>query len=124
VVDLARAAATLWSFMRRSVTCEGPGKPYRFDVPDNTQHTGCSYVFQWASDDHRHDDHGEDADDLYHAQASIVWNVTWQATTGESGTLADMTTTTTAFDLTIGEIQAVVCYDTPLGHCNPTTTVG
>jgi hypothetical protein len=33
-------------------------------------------------------------------------------------------TTTTAFDLTIGEIQAVVCYDTPLGQCNPTATLG
>ena len=53
----------------------------------------------------------------------IVWAVTWTATSGEAGALADMTTTT-AFDLTIGEIQAVVCYDTPLGQCNPTTTLG
>jgi hypothetical protein len=33
-------------------------------------------------------------------------------------------TTTAAFDLTIGEIQAVVCYDAPLGQCNPATTLG
>ena len=127
VTATAAPVRTVWDLGeghgRRPVTCPGPGKPYRFDVPDDTQHTGCSYVFQWASDDHRHDDHGEDADDLYHARASIVWGVTWQASTGETGSLADMTTTT-PFDLTIGEIQAVVCYDTPLGHCNPTTTLG
>ncbi len=105
------------------VTCDGPGKPYLFHVPDDQQQTGCSYVFQWASDDHRHDTHGEDGDDVYHARASIVWAVTWTATTGETGTLADMTTTT-GFDLTVGEIQAVVCADTALGDCNPTTSVG
>jgi hypothetical protein len=80
-------------------------------------------VFQWASDDHRHDTHGEDADDLYHARASIVWAVAWTATDGEAGALADMTTTS-GFDLSVGEIQAVVCTDTALGQCDPTTTVG
>ncbi len=127
VTATATPVRTVWDLGeghgRRPVTCNGPGKPYLFHVPDDQQQTGCSYVFQWASDDHRHDTHGEDPDDLYHARASIVWAVTWTATTGETGALADMTTTT-AFDLTIGEIQAVVCYDTPLGHCNPTTTLG
>jgi hypothetical protein len=108
---------------KHPVTCRGPGKPYLFAVPDDQQQTGCSYVFQWASDDHRHDTHGEDHDDVYHARASIVWAVTWTATSGETGALADMTTTA-AFDLTIGEIQAVVCYDAPLGQCNPATTLG
>jgi hypothetical protein len=45
-----------------------------------------------------------------------VWAVTWTATDGEAGALADMTTTA-GFDLSVGEIQAVVCTDTPLGQC-------
>jgi hypothetical protein len=49
-----------------------------------------------------------------------VWAVRWTASHGDQGNLADMTTTT-AFDLTIGEIQAVVCYDTPLDQCDHTT---
>jgi hypothetical protein len=127
VTATATPVRTVWDMGeghdKGPVTCRGPGKPYLFGVPDNTQRTWCSYVFQWASDDHRHDDHGEDTDDVYHARADIIWEVTWHASTGESGTLAEMMTST-AFDLTIGEIQAVVCYDTPLGHCNPTTTGG
>jgi hypothetical protein len=128
VTATATPVRTVWDLGeghgRRPVTCHGPGIPYRFGINDDAQRTWCSYTFTWASDDHRHNDHGEDADDLYHATASIVWAVTWrEETTGETGALADMTTTT-AFDLTVGEIQAVVCYDTPLGQCGPTTTLG
>jgi hypothetical protein len=123
VTATATPVRTVWDLGeghgRRPVTCHGPGTPYRFGINDDAQRTWCSYTFTWASDDHRHDDPNTDTDDLYHAQASIVWNVGWQASTGRTGTLADMTTST-AFDLSVGEIQAVVCSDTPLGQCNPT----
>lgn len=96
--------------------CDGPGTPYDPRTADRLQATSCSYVFQWASDDHRHELPGADGDDLYHASAAITWAVRWTDSLGGAGTLPDMTTTT-PFDLRIGEIQAVVCYDTPLGAC-------
>jgi hypothetical protein len=100
------------------VVCDGPGTPYRLDVADALQRTDCSYTFQWASTDHRRgsDDGLADDDDLYHASATVTWSVRWAASNGESGALASITSTT-SFDLRVGEVQAVVCYETDLSEC-------
>jgi hypothetical protein len=100
------------------VVCDGPGTPYRLDVADSLQRTDCSYTFQWASTDHRRasEDGLADDDDLFHASATVTWSVRWVASNGESGALASITSTT-SFDLRVGEVQAVVCYETDLSEC-------
>jgi hypothetical protein len=99
---------------KEPVVCHGAGKPYRLDVKDELQRTDCAYVFQWASTDHRHDDH---VGDWYHATATITWKVEWISTLGQTGSLADVHTTT-PFDIRVKEIQPVVCFDTPVGQCD------
>ena len=105
----------------RPTICAYPGTVYNTHVADDLQHTHCAYVFQWASWDHRSDLPGTDRDDLYHAAATIQWQVTWDATDGEFGSLANLTSTT-AFDLHVEDLQAVVCENTPLGECHPRAT--
>jgi hypothetical protein len=101
---------------KQPAICHGPGTVYQLDVRDDLQHTDCAYVYQWASTDHRHDNH---LGDSYRATATITWTVTWRTTDGtRTGTLADLHTTTT-FDIRVKEIQPLVCYDTPLGECDP-----
>jgi hypothetical protein len=46
-------------------------------------------------------------DDLtYHGSISIIWNVTWTSSTGDSGNLKPMTTTT-PLKITVMEIQTI-----------------
>ena len=99
------------------VVCRGPGTAYRRDVKDDVQRTTCGYVYRWASFDHGGGDRRDVGDDRYHGSATIRWAVHWTASNGEENDLADLSTTT-AFDLRVDEVQAVVCVGTPLGQCD------
>jgi hypothetical protein len=99
------------------VVCRGPGTAYRRDVKDDLQQTTCGYVYRWASFDHGGGDRRDVGDDRYHGSATIRWAVHWTASNGEENDLADLSTTT-AFDLRVDEVQAVVCVGTPLGQCD------
>jgi hypothetical protein len=46
------------------------------------------------------------ADLRYHATVTIIWSVSWRATTGAAGTLADLRTTTPV-TMTVQEIQTI-----------------
>jgi hypothetical protein len=67
------------------------------------QTTDCSHVYQFVSD---HEPGGK-----YAATVTVVWTVTWSASTGESGTLPDATRST-SFELDVTERQAVIQYGT------------
>jgi hypothetical protein len=58
----------------------------------------CSHVYTWYS--------AEQPGDVYRASVTVVWNVSWRATSGEGGTLGDLTTTT-AVPFHVGELQTV-----------------
>jgi hypothetical protein len=85
-----------------TVTCDGPGTPWNPDGGDG-QTTDCSHVYQHVSADQ--------ASGRYPVSATVTWAVTWSSTTGDGGTLADASRTTT-FDLDVTERQAVVTYGT------------
>jgi hypothetical protein len=85
-----------------TVTCAGPGTPYDPSVPDDTQSTDCSHVYQHTSFD--------EPDGRYSASVTVTWSVDWTSSTGAGGVLADASRTTT-FELTVTERQAVVTYD-------------
>ena len=87
------------------ITCTGPGTPWD-PAGDDGQRTDCSYTYQWVS--------AHEPDGVYHASATITWAVTWTASTGETGTLADASRTAT-LDLAVTERQAVITYGTPDG---------
>jgi hypothetical protein len=82
--------------------CDGPGTPYDFSRPDDAQSTDCEHVYQIVSAD--------EPGGQYAASVTIEWAVSWQASTGATGVLADADRTTT-FGMTVGERQAVVTYD-------------
>jgi hypothetical protein len=84
------------------VVCDGPGTPYDLAVDDDAQHTDCSHVYRYVS--------AGEPGGLYHASATTTWSLAWEASTGETGTLPDVSRTTT-FDLDVTERQAVVTYD-------------
>jgi hypothetical protein len=63
---------------------------------------GCTWRPIWPSvrkttgaDDHR-----------YHGTLSVVWEITWASSTGATGTLDELTTTTPVL-LGVGEIQTI-----------------
>lgn len=74
------------------VTCDGPGTPYDTSRPAAAQSTDCSHLYQ-----HR---------GIHDASATIHWSVTWTATDGDGGTLADVARTT-RFTMHVAERQAV-----------------
>jgi hypothetical protein len=84
------------------VECDGPGTAYDISLADGAQSTDCQHTYQVVSTD--------EPAGQYPTSATITWAVTWRASTGDTGVLADASRTTT-FGLTVSERQAVVTYD-------------
>lgn len=74
------------------VTCDGPGTPFDEGLPEAVQSTDCSHVYQ---------SRGE-----YTATATITWSITWTASDGDGGQLADASRST-QFAMHVVERQAV-----------------
>lgn len=74
------------------VTCHGPGTPYDDARSPSSQTTDCGHVYQYAG--------------RYDATATMTWSVSWSASDGTNGNLADVTRTT-RFPLTVIQRQAV-----------------
>jgi hypothetical protein len=81
-------------------TCAGAGTPWNPAAGDG-QTTDCSHTYQYVS--------SARPSGRYRVTATVTWSVTWEASTGEAGTLADASRTA-AFGLAVGERQAVVSY--------------
>jgi hypothetical protein len=82
-----------------TVVCDGPGTPWDFDGP-NPDSSDCSHTFRYVSA-------GQDGGG-YRGSVTMEWDVTWQATTGEGGSLG-VERRSSPFELTVTERQAVVC---------------
>lgn len=116
IVVTATPTAVEWDLGERnnerdgdgSVTCDGPGTAWNPAGSDD-QRTDCSYNYQWVP---------EPPETTYPASATIAWEIAYTAT-GQPGGSLGINATTTDFELTVTERQAVVCYDTPLEDCNP-----
>lgn len=81
-----------------TLTCEGPGTPYTPGATDS----GCTYTYRWVP---------PGPATTYPAAVTLVYQVTYTATGLPGGDLAGSlgtNSTTTTFDLTVTERQAVV----------------
>jgi hypothetical protein len=88
-----------------SVTCTGPGTPYRSDEPSSTQST-CSHDYKLPSIGQESLD-GNPNNAAYLLTATITWSVTWEAVGAPGGgTLPPITTTSTA-RLRVEQIESV-----------------
>lgn len=76
--------------------CAGPGKLTYTEADDRNP---CRYTYRWSST--------EEPDGLWHGQVTISWAVTWTSTTGQTGTLPPLTTST-ALDMPVRQAQAVI----------------
>jgi hypothetical protein len=90
----ARPSKVIWKMGDgTTVTCNGPGTPYNNSRPDNEQSSDCSHIYQH--------------DGIYTVLATIVWTVSWTATNGQGGVLANVQRST-QFPLTVEQRQAVI----------------
>jgi hypothetical protein len=81
------------------VACVGPGPKFRPGMREPASPPACAYAYRDASSiapDGR----------AWPASLSIRWEVTWSATTGAGGALGALTTTA-AYAMPVGEIQAI-----------------
>lgn len=70
-------------------TCQGPGQPYTPDL----ETAPCGHTYHRSGS--------------YNLTATILWDTTWESTTGEGGPLQDLTTTATV-ELRVRQAQAVI----------------
>ncbi len=82
-----------------AVSCAGPGQVLAPGTDVSSHAPACSYRYldasTVASNGH-----------AWRAQLHLHWQITWTATNGDGGTL-DPIITTTAYDIPVGEIQAL-----------------
>lgn len=82
------------------VVCQGePQELPRGGDPE--QYTACSHVY-------RHSSSTAENGETFPVTATIVWHVTWSASTGEQADLGEMTSTGPTHDLPVGEVQGIV----------------
>jgi hypothetical protein len=100
---VAMPVRTRWDMGDHSelVVCDGPGVVFDFSRDERLQQTDCSHIYQWDSND--------EPGGNYTITSYIDWELTWTATNGEGGTLADASRGT-SLDVHAAEIEAVICY--------------
>ncbi len=74
------------------VACDGSGTPYRTEVPDRDQQSGCTHTYLATGD--------------VTATVTVHWQLDWSATTGQQGTFGLVDRTTTV-PLHVVQVQAV-----------------
>jgi hypothetical protein len=95
---VAVPTAVEWNLGENTITCQGPGTPYRPKGPKD-QASGCTYTYKQSS--------AGQPDEKYQISATIKWSVSWTCTgvcDSAGGTLPVMASTTLA-QLPVGEIQ-------------------
>jgi hypothetical protein len=81
------------------VACAGPGPKFRPGMREPASPPACSFTYRDASS-------VAPGGRAWPASLSIRWQVTWSASTGAGGSLGGLTTTA-AYGVPVGEIQAI-----------------
>jgi hypothetical protein len=81
----------------RTVTCAGPGLPWRPGLPESA--SSCSHTYKQSS--------AAEEDLTFNAAVTVVWAVSWVGSGGAGGALPSMSTTST-FPVAVTERQSVV----------------
>ncbi len=102
----ATPSAVVWSTGDGSeVTCYGPGVAFNPWLSWRRQSTSCGYVYTSTSAGQPSVGGGPNGAGFL-LGATVVWNVTWDSSNGESGSLAQMTTSS-SIRLRVEQIQSV-----------------
>jgi hypothetical protein len=99
-VTATPASVTWTSGDGGSVTCAGPGMPYPVGDPNPpAQSPTCGHAFTRSSTGF--------PGGVYPLTAQVSWQISWQASNGQTGTLPSLTTSATA-QVRVVEVQALV----------------
>jgi hypothetical protein len=83
-----------------SVSCRGPGRPYKPGQPAGGQHSACSYTYRQSS--------ARQPGGAYTASVSVTWTATWTTSDGAGGAVNPPLQVHTTFALPVAEGQALV----------------
>jgi hypothetical protein len=95
----ARPVEATWTFGDGTTLTCAAGTPYDPALAPEAQSSDCTHVF---TRDSRHT-----ADGAYQVQVAVTYEVSWEASTGAGGALADLTRTATV-SVVVQEAQALV----------------
>jgi len=82
-----------------TVTCDGPGRPYRERFAETPEATDCKYTYRQSS--------AAQPDAAFAVTATIQWAASWAGSDGSGGDLGVVTSTATA-SVPVAELQALV----------------
>jgi hypothetical protein len=101
VTVVAKPKQVVWNLGDgTTLDCHGPGTAW--DAGGGTrQHSSCTHIYEHVSTGR--------SGGRYHASVTVVWTVSWSASTGQSGTLPNASRTS-GFSLLVTERQAVIHY--------------
>lgn len=83
---------------RGSVTCTGPGRPWRPEFGDESR-SGCMYTYRHSSVSR--------SKGVFDATVTVQWRISWTSSTGSGGSLP-AERTTTPLSVRVDELQALV----------------
>lgn len=105
----ARPVRVVWNLVEDDRSCSGPGIPWSEEAqedyeaqPEEERGTGnpaCTFEFQHSST--------TQPDDVYHATVTVSWEFSWWLNGTPRGVFGAIDQST-AFDLRVGEIQALI----------------
>ena len=89
-----------------TLTCVGPGTPYRSDLPANSQHTRCSYIYRQPSIGQPSVD-GDPNNGAFPVSATIRWTVTWFAVGAPGGGVLPSLHTIAAAGIRVEQVESI-----------------
>lgn len=82
-----------------SVVCDGPGVPYRPELPDNQQPSDCSYTYPRSS--------AGQPGQAYQVTATVEWETTWAVTGAPGGGSLGTATSSSTTSVQVAELQSL-----------------
>ena len=84
------------------VVCDGPGVPYRFDLPDEQQPSDCHYTYRRSS--------AGQPGNAYTVTATVEWATTWSVTGAPGGGNLGTVRRSASTQVRVAELQVVNVY--------------
>jgi hypothetical protein len=85
-----------------SVVCDGPGLPYRPDLPDDRQPSDCHYTYRYSS--------AGQPGQAFTVTATVEWETTWSVTGAPGGGSLGTVSRSASIPVQVAELQSLNVY--------------
>ncbi|MHB1713020.1 MAG: hypothetical protein ACYCV7_16790, partial [Acidimicrobiales bacterium] len=103
----ATPVSSVWNFGDgTTLTCAGPGTPYRTDLPASGQRTSCAHTYAVSSMGQPSPD-GNPNDAAFRVTATVTWLVSWTAQGAPGGGSLPSLTTVSSANLRVEQVESV-----------------